>query len=213
VFKQLVPTLVFGSVLVSAQVLAVGPEVTKDKFPHYHPAHTVIKCPYLPKGLVDIPTCDGHQATCVGTDGHDLILGSDGNDVIVAGAGNDLVHADAADDIVCGGPGDDSLFGARGLDTLYGESGNDWLFGAADPNNLYGGEGDYDVLWGGPSMLDYLEGGSGTHDVCMLQGDNGDYDTYTCNTAIRVKDECRPAYLDAPSSTAPEEHADEQKQN
>ena len=200
--------LVSGTVLVSAQVMAAGPEINEDRFPGYSPAHTVIKCPYLPPGLVNIPTCGDRKATCVGTEGHDLILGSDKNDVIVAGAGNDVVHADAMDDIVCGGPGDDSLFGARGSDVLYGGPGDDWLFGAADPNTLYGEEGDFDVLWGGPSM-DLLDGGAGTHDVCMLQQDEGDYDEYGCNTAFRANDVCIPAWFEADAVVNPERHEDE----
>ena len=51
-------TLFFAS-----QAYAIGPEVTKDKFPDYDPAHTVIKCPYLPAGMVDIPLCGGQRAT------------------------------------------------------------------------------------------------------------------------------------------------------
>ena len=200
VSKRLAFAVVAGSVLVSAQALAIGPEITKKEFPDYHPAHTVIKCPYLPPDLVDIPICGGQQATCVGTEGHDLILGSEHNDVIVAGAGNDVVHSDALDDIVCGGPGDDSLFGARGSDTLYGGPGDDWLFGAVDPNTLYGEEGDFDVLWGGPNIeMEYLDGGPGTHDTCMLQMGLGDYSPDGCNTVMRSKDVCLPASVTAPS--------------
>ena len=166
---------------VSIQALAGGPAVTEEQFPGYHPAHTVIKCPYLPPGLTDKPLCGGIPATCVGTDDHDLILGSDKEDVIVAGAGNDVVHADAGDDIACGGPGDDSLMGARGSDTLFGGPGNDWLFGAVEPDNLYGEEGDFDVLWGGPG-IDKLDGGPGDHDVCLLQREMGEFDLQACNT-------------------------------
>ena len=64
-----------------------------------------IKCPYIPEGLEEIPTCGGKVATCVGTGGHDLILGTDHDDVIVAGPGNDVIHTDAGDDVACGGPG------------------------------------------------------------------------------------------------------------
>ena len=165
----------------ASQAYAVGPEVTRDQFPDYDPAHTVIKCPYLPAGMTDIPLCGGQRATCVGTAGADLILGTDEDDVIVAGEGNDVVHGDAEDDIVCGGPGNDSLMGARGLDRLFGGPGNDWLFGAPGDDELDGGEGDYDVLWGGPGF-DKLNGGPGAYDVCLLQREMGDYDAVGCNT-------------------------------
>lgn len=162
-------------------VLAAGPEITEDRFPGYNPSHTVIKCPYLPADVGDIPLCGGKPATCVGTEGEDLILGSDKNDVIFAGGGNDVVHGDAGDDTICGGHGNDSLMGARGADRLFGGPGSDWLFGAPAADELNGGEGDYDVLWGGPGYDD-LDGGPGASDVCLLQREMGDYDAEGCET-------------------------------
>jgi hypothetical protein len=170
-----------SAALAAMSATAAGPEVTKEAFPDYTAVHTVIKCPYLPPGLSEVPLCHGEKATCVGTNGHDLILGSDKNDVIVAGPGNDVVHGDAADDILCGGPGNDSLMGARGVDRLFGGPGNDWLFGAPGDDELNGGEGDYDVLWGGPGY-DNLDGGPGAYDVCLLQREMGDFDAEGCNT-------------------------------
>jgi Ca2+-binding RTX toxin-like protein len=165
----------------AGHTFAAGPVVTQDQFPDYKPSHTVIKCPYIPEGLGEIPVCGGQPATCVGTEGRDLILGTEEDDVIVAGGGNDVVHGDAEDDIVCGGPGNDSLMGARGADRLFGGPGNDWLFGAKGNDELNGGEGDNDVLWGGPGV-DNLNGGPGAYDVCMLQRDMGAYDADGCNT-------------------------------
>ena len=167
--------------LAAMSATAAGPEVTKEAFPDYTAAHTVIKCPYLPPGLSEVPLCHGKKATCVGTTGHDLILGSEENDVIVAGPGNDVVHGDAADDILCGGPGNDSLFGARGADIIYGGPGDDWLFGAPDDDQLYGGEGDFDVLWDGPGY-GKLDGGPGKYDVCMLQRELAEVKEGTCET-------------------------------
>ncbi len=181
VFPAGYPAAISLVFLIAGNALAAGPEVAGDRFPDYRPAHTVIKCPYLPAGLNDIPLCGGKPATCVGTDGADLILGTDENDVIVAGGGNDVVHGDAEDDIICGGPGNDSLMGARGVDRLFGGPGDDWLFGAPGADELDGGEGDYDVLWGGPGE-DNLNGGPGAYDVCLLQREMGDYDAEGCNT-------------------------------
>ena len=165
----------------ASYTFASGPEVTPDLFPDYNPAHTVIKCPFMPADLGEIPLCGGQPATCVGTEGPDLIIGTEENDVIVAGDGKDVVHGDAEDDIICGGPGNDSLMGARGADRLFGGPGNDWLFGAKGDDELDGGEGDNDVLWGGPGV-DNLDGGPGAYDVCMLQREMGDYDADGCNT-------------------------------
>ena len=177
----LVVSGVLGAFFITGLAQAAGPEVDKDQFPDYVPAHTVIKCPYIPENLKSIPECGGKVATCVGTSGNDLILGSEEKDVIASLAGNDVVHGDAEDDIICGGPGTDSLFGARGHDVIYGGPGDDWLFGAKEDDKLYGGPGDYDVLWGGPGV-DMLDGGPGNFDVCMLQRDMGEFNEKGCNT-------------------------------
>jgi Ca2+-binding RTX toxin-like protein len=158
---------------------AAGLEISVERFPDYKPAHTVIKCPYLPADLHEVPTCHGKQATCVGTSGPDLILGTEVDDVIVAGDGDDVVHGDAGDDIICGGEGKDSLFGAKGNDVIDGGPGDDWLFGAPGDDDLEGGPG-YDVLWGGPGN-DKLSGGEGDHDVCLLQREMGEADP-SCET-------------------------------
>ncbi len=142
----------------------------------------MIACPYLPDHLAeDPPLCDGKPATCVGTDGHDLIWGSDSVDVIVAGAGNDVIQGDAGDDTICGGDGNDAIHGARGDDTLFGEEGDDFVFGAVDNDVLWGGAGDFDVLFGGPGH-DRLDGGPGKYDVCMKQREGAEVNIESCET-------------------------------
>jgi hypothetical protein len=139
----------------------------------------VIQCPYLAPGLNPIPTCQGRKATCVGTEGDDVLWGTEDNDVILGLGGDDVIQADADDDIVCGGPGDDVIHGAEGDDFLYGEAGNDVLFGAKGKDSLFGGDGDHDVLFGGPG-LDSLDGGPGRRDVCLGQRDEAQYYEDTC---------------------------------
>lgn len=141
----------------------------------------IILCPHLPADTSEIPLCNDQPATCVGTDGHDLIWGTDASDVIYAGAGHDVIQGDAGDDIICGGDGNDSIHGARGEDTLFGGPGQDWLFGARDNDTLFGGEGGFDVLWGGPG-IDILNGGPGQYDVCLKQREGGDVDEESCET-------------------------------
>ncbi|MEN8166488.1 MAG: calcium-binding protein [Pseudomonadota bacterium] len=141
----------------------------------------IILCPHLPADIAEIPLCNNQQATCVGTEGHDLIWGTDASDVIYAGAGNDVIQGDAEDDIICGGDGNDAIHGARGDDTLFGDRGSDFLFGARDNDTLYGGEGDFDVLYGGPG-IDRLNGGPGNYDVCLTQREGGDVDEKSCET-------------------------------
>ena len=141
---------------------------------------SIIICPYIPDHLTEnLPLCNGQPATCVGTDGHDVIWGTDSSDVIVAGNGNDVIQGDAGDDTICGGEGDDAMHGARGDDTMFGEEGTDWVFGAVDDDNLSGGPGDFDVLWGGPGH-DELDGGPGQYDVCLTQRDGGKVNEQSC---------------------------------
>ncbi len=172
IFKPAVLTMsacIFYCAPLSVEALSLGGE------------GAVIVCPYLPDDLAEIPTCNGKPATCVGTDGHDLIWGTDSSDVIVAGAGNDVIQGDSGDDTVCGGEGNDAIHGARGEDTLFGEEGSDWVFGAADDDNLFGGTGDFDVVWGGPGH-DSLDGGPGGYDVCLKQREGGNADMASCET-------------------------------
>ncbi len=139
----------------------------------------IVVCPYLPDHLSEVPLCDGKPATCVGTDGHDVILGTDATDVIVAGSGNDVIQGDAGDDVICAGDGNDGIHGARGKDTIFGEAGDDWVFGAVDDDTLHGGDGDFDVLWGGPGF-DKLDGGAGESDVCMKQREGAEVNLESC---------------------------------
>lgn len=105
-----------------------------------------------------VPTCEGQDATVVGTPGDDLLVGTPGPDVIVGKGGNDLVEgrdgadticAAGGDDTVTGGPGDDHQYGGRGADQLLGRQGDDDLFGGNRADVLRGGRG-HDLLDGGP---------------------------------------------------------------
>ncbi len=165
-------------VLASAVALASDPTAPQS-VPARAPEGLVIQCPYLPPGLVEIPTCMGKPATCVGTDGDDVLWGTEDDEVFVAGPGDDVVHADTGDDILCLGPGNDAGHGGRGNDQLLGEEGSDWLFGAQGADTLDGGEGDRDVLWGGPE-LDYLDGGPGDRDVCLQQREGAKVNEISC---------------------------------
>lgn len=172
-----------GAILAAASSKAAGPGGDTEQFPDYFPSHTVIKCPFIPEAFASgsLPTCDGLPATCIGTEGSDLLIGSEEPDVILGLGGNDVIHGDAGDDVICAGPGNDSVLGAKGSDTIFGEEGDDFLFGAVGADVLDGGPGDYDVLWGGPGY-DNLDGGPGDFDVCMLQREMGDYSPEGCNT-------------------------------
>ena len=171
-------------VLPAGPVLAAGDHVVEEEeFADYQTSHTVIKCPFIPEGMKEIPECGGKAVTCMGTKGHDLILGSEDDDVIFAGVGNDSVHGDAGSDVICGGPGNDALFGARGDDEIHGGPGDDWLFGAPGDDRLFGGPGDFDTLWEGPGH-GFVNGGPGDFDVCMLQREMAKVKEGSCETVF-----------------------------
>ena len=134
-----------------------------------------------PAAEPEVPTCDGHKATIIGTNGPDVLVGTPGPDVIWGGAGNDVIYGLGGNDIICGGPGNDvidggsgndRIFGGPGNDVIYGEAGDDVLNGGSGSNILYGGRGD-DVLIGGSGNENVLYGGAG--DDRLLGGSgNGD---------------------------------------
>ena len=108
------------------------------------------------------PTCFGHPATIVGTDGPDFLLGTPGDDVIVALGGFDIVIGLEGNDRICGGVGEDRLVGGPGNDVLYGQGGEDSLNGEAGNDVLHGGFG-----------ADYITGGDGNDNI--LAGNGNDY--------------------------------------
>ena len=97
------------------------------------------------------PSCDGHQATLVGTDGDDVLTGTGKADVIMGLKGNDRIEGLGGGDVVCGGPGADVLLGGTGDDDLQG--GLD-----AYSTNAAGATLTGDVLDGGPGD-DVMDGG------------------------------------------------------
>jgi predicted extracellular nuclease len=137
-------------------------------------------------GLDPNTTCNGLEATIIGTTGNDMLNGTNGPDVIVGLGGNDVINGGNGNDIICGGAGNDTLNGGggndmllgsygtdtlngqNGFDTLDGEDGNDTLDGGNDPDTLNGGNGN-DSLLGG-SGNDALDGGA---DNDLLAGNNG----------------------------------------
>lgn len=113
-------------------------------------------------------TCDGIEATIVGTPGSETLMGTPGVDVIAAREGNDTIYGLGGDDIVCGGKGDDVIYGGDGFDILFRAQGNDQIysnsgtsiadradtrgarmFGGADNDRIYGSN-RWDRMQGGP---------------------------------------------------------------
>jgi beta-glucanase (GH16 family) len=105
------------------------------------------------------PTCFGHKATIVGTNGNDHLVGTAARDVIVAGRGHDRVSARQGNDVVCSGPAPDEILLGRGADKVKSGRGNDRIEGSAGRDFLNGGEG-----------TDLVDGGAGM-DTCRLGED------------------------------------------
>ncbi len=118
----------------------------------------------------EVPSCDGHKATIVGTSAPDVLVGTPGNDVIWGGAGNDVIYGLGGNDIICGGPGNDIIYGGAGNDRIYGGPGNDVIYGEAGNDVLDGGSAS-NIIYGGRGD-DYLNGGSGSENI--LYGGSGD---------------------------------------
>jgi len=106
------------------------------------------------------PTCQGLQATIVGTPGNDTIVGTLGDDVIVGRGGRDIIDGRAGDDVICGGRGADEIDGGPGDDFLVGGPGPDVLDGGGGSDHLAGGQGT-DTLKGGRAP-DLLAGNAGS---------------------------------------------------
>ncbi len=124
------------------------------------------------------PTCNGLDATIVGTSGSDRIYGTDGNDVIVALGGVDIIRSGDGNDTICGGEGRDRVYSGRGADTILGEEGNDRILGQAGTDTIFGGPGRDTILGGGGNDSiaagggndKRIEGGPGTD---IINGGSG----------------------------------------
>jgi Ca2+-binding RTX toxin-like protein len=118
----------------------------------------------------DAHSCEGLQATHVGTTGDDVIRGTTGDDVIVGLSGNDVLRGRGGRDILCGGTGGDVLVGGAGHDRLLGEWGDDRIVGNGGHDVLLGGAGD-DIVKGGQGD-DHLEGEEGDDSLFVGAGDD-----------------------------------------
>lgn len=137
------------------------------------------------------PSCNGLQATIVGTANDDRLVGTDGVDVIVGLGGDDVIDGLAGNDIICGGAGDDTIrsgwgndkaYGGAGQDVLRGARGSDLLHGGAGRDRLDGGMGA-DTLIGG-DHIDTLIGAGGT-DTCWGRAIRQQVDTNDSRTCER----------------------------
>ena len=159
-------------------------EEESDSFPLYEPnqSRTSDHDPVLVGlGLNLNTTCNGLEATIVGTTGDDVINGTTGDDIIVGLGGNDVINGGNGNDVICGGGGNDTVNGGNGIDTLLGGFGNDTLNGNNGDDSLDGGANDdtlsgnhgNDTLTGGTDA-DSFSGGPGTDTNTDLNAGEGD---------------------------------------
>ena len=146
-------------------------------------------------------TIVSNAAKIVGTKAPDVIVAGPGDNTIYGEGGNDTICGGEGNDTIYGGRGNDALFGEGGNDTLHGERGSDDLDGGAGrrpaarrdrqrrdstaapatttrssaapaTTRSSGGDGDFDVLTGGPGN-DAIDGGPGAHDIASYAGTGG----------------------------------------
>ena len=125
-----------------------------------------------PAGAQDTPTCDGLEATIIGTEGRDNLRGTPGDDVIVGLGGPDRIVGLGGNDTICGGEGRDRIRGNNGKDTIFGEGGRDRIHGGGGADTIRGNGGN-----------DRLNGGNGNDTIRGNRGNdviNGDAGADDC---------------------------------
>jgi secreted trypsin-like serine protease len=100
---------------------------------------------FLLEWLVGTPTCNGLDATIIGSG---VINGTSGNDVIVGSAGNDTINGGGGNDIICALGGNDGISGGPGADVARGGPGNDTFTqtATADSGDVFDGGPDIDTV-------------------------------------------------------------------
>lgn len=157
---------------------------------------TLCMVAFAPPAEAQVHTCNGLEATMVGTPGPDELMGTDGPDVIVSLGGDDIIEAKGGDDVVCAGAGNDTVLGGPGNDEIRGQSGDDTLLGDSGEcfdfdlrdydflcdttlpggsDRVLGGHGD-DFLAGGLEG-NHLVGGPGNDEIHSGPWRNGKADT------------------------------------
>ncbi len=115
-------------------------------------------------------TCNGLDATIVGTTGGETINGTAGDDVIVGRGGTDTINGNGGNDTICGGANND---------TITTDGGNDWIDAGDGTNNVNAGSGNNTVTGGSGNDTittddgnDTIDGGNGTNVIVAGNGTN-----------------------------------------
>jgi uncharacterized protein YkwD len=164
-------------------------------------------------------TCNGLEATVVGTDGNDTLYGTEGVDVIAGLDGRDRIYGLGGNDIICGGGARDRIFAGRGHDMVFGGDGDDRIKADQGADQIWGEGGDdkisgqtgADVISGGRGD-DKISGGFGDDVISGGRGDDildgadgsdqllGGAQTDTCDSPNDVITACELPVIAGPSS-------------
>jgi Ca2+-binding RTX toxin-like protein len=118
-----------------------------------------------------------------------VITATNGLDNITATNNADNIAASAHRDVVNGKGGSDRIFGDGGNDTLDGGAGSDHIESGDGNNVARGNEGDGDwVSVVDNDTNDFVSGGEGTDDVCVVDLINGVKDDFsdTCEKVYQT---------------------------
>src|ERR671920_1580912 len=108
------------------------------------------------------------------------ITGTSGQNNITATNKADNIAASANRDVVNGKGGPDRIFGDGGNDTLDGGAGRDHIESGDGDNVACGNDGDGDwVSVVDNDTNDFVSGGNGTDDVCVVDLIDGESDDYS----------------------------------
>ena len=163
-------------------------------------------------GAIEVPACDGVEATLVGSNGDDAPLnGTGGADVIAGAGGNDTIDGLGGADTICGGAGNDQITGGAGVDELFGGPGLDTILsqdGVSDTINCTGGGPDSGTVDTSPAetyvscdsdsdgVVDFLDAcpsQAGTSNGCPATTTPPPTTTTTTQTPPAAKKKCKKA--------------------
>jgi hypothetical protein len=116
-----------------------------------------------------------HDDVMIGTSRNDYLVGGAGNDEMHGGDGNDVLMTELGDfgpsdnDVAYGDAGKDEIVTSTGSDVVHGGPGNDIVGSySAQPTQVYGEDGDDDIVLTVTPGPGYVGDGGAGHDVGEL---------------------------------------------
>ena len=122
-----------------------------------------------------------------GRKGDDQLVGNGGDDDLSGNSGSDALEGGAGSDRLKGGGSNDTLTGGRDSDTLLGQGGTDTLIGV-DPTSDTPGQGEMDLLTGGPGPDTFVLGNETIHFYDDGRSNRRGFKDFAVITDLRAKD-------------------------